>query len=211
MALSEPRFVAFVPFLWSVEGTNTPALGLKRFPALYDEAGADAASGFFERGLSIGLEVKERRWRYPNLAWEDTESHPARPAPGIQGEILSIDGQGRIHGRALDRALPHKNLRVQIVVRDRDGRLLHKSKPRRTDLREDLAVPDWPEDGVLLGTHGYLYALPQKLLHRHAGERLRIVQRTLPDGPRGRGVHLASRIFRAPERVTPSPPVRPAD
>ena len=200
MVMAEPRFVAVIPFLWSFDApTATPGIGLDRFPATWDEGTAGAGTAFLEAVLDIGRQVRDGSAAYPDLAWSETEDHPARPDATEEGRILAIGTDGLVRVQALDRALPHKNLRVQLRLLDDDGRLLASSPRVRTDEALPLAVRDWPEDGLLLGTHGYSWQIPAPLLGGHAGRALEIELLTWADGLDGVIAHRTVRPF------TPAP------
>ncbi|MEJ2384254.1 MAG: hypothetical protein P8Y54_07620 [Xanthomonadales bacterium] len=179
IALSEPRFIAFVPFIWSFEADGeVPGLGLDRFPGLYDDGVNDRGSAFVAAVLEIGAAIKQGRSAYPNMAWDETEADPRRPPPGYAAAITGVTPDGIISAWAVDRALPHKNLRVQFRVYDARGRLRHKSKIMRTSERDPAAVALAP-----LGVHGLAYALPPEL-RKPAGRRgLSVDLVVLADGP----------------------------
>lgn len=186
MALAEPRFVAFVPFLWSFEAPEaTPGVGLDRFPEFFDTAEADRGTAFLERVKDLGLQVKTGAPRYPNLVWSETEADH-RPTGAIQGQLLDVSEDGRVTVRALDTALPHKNLRVRVALRDAAGNTLFKTRMTRTNLPAPIPVPDRPDDGLLLGTHDLEVQLPRDLLARHRGETLEVLLHTYADGPGAR-------------------------
>jgi hypothetical protein len=144
------------------------------------------------------------------MAFEETEAHPARPASLVLGEILDVDEQGTLHARALDHALPHKNLRVQVAVYGLDGRMLHKSRTTRTFIQENRLLNDSPSDGLLLGNHGFAYSLPEALLDAHRGQQLRVELVTYSDGSGLDWAHTAEAYFDVPPpwRIV-LPPRRP--
>ncbi len=184
IVMAEPRFIAVVPFLWSFDaGTDTPGIGMNRFAETWDDRTNGAGSRFLAQLMEWGLRVKEEALYYPNLAWRDTESHPARLGTPETGEILDVSAEGLVTAQAVDPALPHKNLRVQLTLEDAQGRLLYRSAVRRTDLAVPLIVSDTPEDGLLPGTHGVTWELPPALLAGYARERLTVVLSVYSDGP----------------------------
>ena len=84
---------------------------------------------------------------------------------------------GQIYAWAVDDALPHKNLRMAVRLRDGRGRLLHKSRPERSFLLDHgLGV------NTRVGLHGYLYQLPRTLLERHRDEALTVEVVVYSDG-----------------------------
>ena len=207
MILAEPRFVAVIPFLWSFDApTETPGIGVDRFAETWDARSAGAGSAFRDQLLDIGLQVKLGDHRNPNLAWSETESHPARGESPERGEITEISDDGRVRALALDGALPHKNLRVRLELRTTGGDLLFRSRIVRTNLRLPLTVEDLPEDGVLPGTHGHEWQLPAALLSGYAGQSLEAQLVTYADGPGLLEAHRATRPFIAP--ANPAWPIR---
>lgn len=183
IALNEPRFVAFVPFIWSFESDNeVPGVGLDRFPELFDNGLAQPGSRFVEEVLLIGQEIKHGVPIPPNLAWADTEDSPNRPAASWSGEIMSISGAGLVSAWAFSDALPHKNLRVQLRVRDSRGKLVYRTRTERTFIKDDALG----EPGLIgrrtPGLHGYRHALPKALLSRFRGRMLNVELIVFEDG-----------------------------
>lgn len=184
IALNEPRFIAFVPFIWSFDADNeTPGVGLNRIPEWYDDGISDQGSHFVELVEQIGRQIKTREPTFPNMAWEETEATRWRPGSAQRGEIMSITRRGLISAWAVDEALPHKNLRVRILVRDQNGRLVHKSRPERTFIDDpDLG---YRVGRALVGLHGYRYQLPGEMLARMGGHQLSVELVTYADGVGG--------------------------
>jgi len=183
IALNEPRFVAFVPFIWSFDAEGeTPGLGLNRFVELFDGDGGNPGALFIERVLRSGLEIKQGQPRYPNMAWQETEEHPARPGDGVRGDIMSITRQGILSAWAFDDALPHKNLRVRVQLRDARGALIYKSRTERTFIR-DAGLESGDRIGrAFTGLHGYRHELPPDLLKRYGGQLLTVELVVYEDG-----------------------------
>jgi hypothetical protein len=203
IVMAEPRFIAVVPFLWSFDAsTDTPGIGMNRFGETWDDRTDGAGSRFLGQLIELGLQVKEGAPRYPNLAWRDTEAHPARQETPETGRILDVTADGRVTAQAIDPALPHKNLRVQLTLEDGEGRLLYRSALRRTDLALPLTVNDTPEDGLLPGTHGIAWELPPALLAGYAREDLTVVLSVYSDGPDTLLAHQARRPLPAREPST---------
>ena len=175
IALNEPRFVAFVPFIWSLEQAEPkPELGLKDFPENYDDGVSNKGSVLVEQMARIGLEIKEQSAGLPNMAWAETEAVRSRPPSNIRGEIMGITREGVISAWAFNDALPHKNLRVQVMVRDDRGKLLHKSKPERTFVNDpSLARPDRIGQ-EFTGLHGFRYQIPSQIFTRNKGRTLSV-------------------------------------
>lgn len=183
IALNEPRFVAFVPFIWSFEANgDVPGLGLDRFPELYDDGIDNPGSRFVEAVLDIGLQIKQGRPEFPDMAWADTENSPHRPAESYRGEITAISASGVVRAWAFSDALPHKNLRVQVRVRNGRGKLVHASEPERTFIKDDRLG----EPGLIgrraPGLHAYRYRLPKSLLARYRGKPLTVELVVYADG-----------------------------
>jgi hypothetical protein len=198
MVLSEPRFIAFVPFIWSIDGSGDPSsLALNRFPEVYDDGVGDRGTAFVEAVLDIGSAIKHGQPVYPNMAWAETEAVGARPKPNFDADITAVAADGTVDAWAVDRALTHKNLRVQFRLYDDRGRLLHKSELQRTD-RRDAADPELPP----LGLHGIRHRLPEPLLQRHGRRGLLLDMVVFADGPEGEIVRIESRRF-TPGRPKP--------
>jgi len=183
IALNEPRFVAFVPFIWSFEAEGeVPGLGLDRFPGLFDDGVDNAGTRFVEAVLAIGQQIKAGAPEFPNLAWAETEDSPHRPTESYRGAITGINGGGLVSAWAFSDALPHKNLRVQVRVRDPQGRIVYRSMPERTFIDDD----GLGEPGLIgrraPGLHGYRHPLPKSLLARYRGHRLVVELAVFADG-----------------------------
>ena len=101
---------------------------------------------------------------------------------------------------AVDRALPHKNLRVQLRVYDDRGRLLHKSPILRTRERDAEAASLAP-----VGLHGVRYALPADVFRRYGRRALSVDLRVLADGPDAALAHIESARLVAPGSAKPVP------
>ncbi len=183
IALNEPRFIAFIPFIWSFDADGeTPGLGLNRFPELYDDGVNDRGTAFVNEVIDIGLQIKLGVFEFPNMALAETENSPYRPASRIRGEITGVNSRGLISAWALDDALPHKNLRVRIRVRDTAGVLIHKSGMQRTQIR-DPALAELPDvDDPMLGLHGFRYQLPAYVVARGKRQALEVEMITYADG-----------------------------
>jgi len=184
IALNEPRFVAFVPFIWSFESDNpVPGLGLDRFADLFDDGVNNTGSRFVEEVLLIGQEIKNGMPIVPNLDWAETEASPNRPEESYRGEIMSITPGGLVSAWAFSDALPHKNLRVSVEVRGLRNKLLYRTRPERTFIKDDgLGEPGFIGRRSP-GLHGYRHQLPRSLLARHAGRSLQVRLVVYADGP----------------------------
>ena len=183
IALNEPRFVAFIPFIWSFDADGeTPGLGLNRFPELYDDGVNNAGTVFVDQVVDLGQQIKHRQYRFPDMAHQETEESPYRPQSDIQSEIISISEQGMVSAWALDTALPHKNLRVQIRVRDATGTLLYKTRTERTFVRNPAAAPWRPLEESLIGLHGYWVQLPLHIVDQSRRQSLDVELVTFADG-----------------------------
>jgi hypothetical protein len=183
MALNEPRFIAFIPFIWSFEAdSEVPGMGLDRFPEWFDDGVSNSGTAFMDYVIEVGLQIKYGEFEFPNMAWAETEDTPARPRESVRGEIMSITQRGLVSAWAFDDALPHKNLRVQVLVRDTSGRLIHESRLERTYVHDpDLRHGDRIGRGFV-GLHGYRYQIPLDVLVRHGNQLLRVELVTYLDG-----------------------------
>lgn len=205
IALNEPRFVAFIPFIWSFEADgDVPGLGLDRFPELYDDGGDDRGSRFVEAVLDIGLQIKQGKPEFPDMAWADTENSPHRPAESYRGEIMAISASGVVSAWAFSDALPHKNLRVQVRVRNARGKIVHASAPERTFIKNDhLGEPGFIGRRAP-GLHGYRYRLPRSLLARYRGRPLTMELVVLADGEGMEVGFMHSQTYSVGKRFRPA-------
>jgi hypothetical protein len=183
MALNEPRFVAFIPFIWSFDSDQeTPGLGLNRFPELYDVGAESKGTDFLSAVLDVGRQIKTGTHENPNMAWQETENSPYRQPGNIHGGILGMTANGVISAWAIDDALPHKNLRMQVFVRNARGKVLFRSAMERTFVRDPaLQGSQWIGQDTI-GLHGYRYQIPQKILSRHSKQTWTIDLVTYADG-----------------------------
>jgi hypothetical protein len=206
MALNEPRFVAFVPFIWSFEAEgDVPGMGLDRFPEWFDDGVNERGTDFVDAVKAVGREIKHGGFDYPNMAWSETEETPARPASRVRGEIMSVTARGLVSAWAFDDSLPHKNLRVRVLVRDEGGRLVYKSGLERTYVRDPgLRQPGRIGRGFV-GLHGYRYQIPTDVLARHGGQELEVELVTFLDGPESEIGHQFNRIFLSGYTLPPRP------
>jgi len=183
IALNEPRFIAFIPFIWSFDaGQDTPGLGLNRFSELYDDGVSNRGTAFLNEVIDIGLQIKLGEPEMPNMSYDETENSPYRPVSRIRGEITGVSSLGLVSAWALDESLPHKNLRVRILVRDTRGTLIHKSRIERTFIR-DPALAKWLDVvDPMPGLHGFRYQLPDYVMARSQRQPLEIEMITYADG-----------------------------
>jgi hypothetical protein len=138
------------------------------------------------------------------MAWAETEDISARPPSSIRGEIMSITRDGLVSAWAFNDALPHKNLRVQVRVRDPRGKIIHRGRLERTFIHDpELNRPDRIGRGFI-GVHGYRYAIPPKVLGPHREQTLTIELLSYPDGNLVAPAHIYSLDFK-PGRTTYSP------
>jgi hypothetical protein len=183
MALNEPRFVAFIPFLWSFDAsTEVPGLGLNRFPELFDDGLLDRGTEFVNAVKTIGVQVKTGQPVFPNLAWDDTEATIFRPPSNIRGEIMSITSRGVVSAWAFEDALPHKNLRVQVLVRDQSGKDIYKSRPERTFVHDPTLEGKDRIGEPFIGLPGYRLQLPQSVVEQGKTRRLTVELVIFEDG-----------------------------
>jgi len=183
IALNEPRFVAFIPFIWSFDAdAEVPGLGLNRFGELFDDGVSNRGTVFVNYVKRIGRQIKRGAPRFPNMAYDETEESESRPRSNIRGEIMSINRRGLLSAWAFNDALPHKNLRARVIIRDARGKLIHKSRLRRTFIR-DFALSEATRIGhPFVGNHGFRYLLPGEILDRHQNQTLTVELVTYADG-----------------------------
>ena len=183
IALNEPRFIAFIPFIWSFDANgDVPGLGLNRFPELFDDGVSNRGSVFVKQVKRIGRQIKRGVPRFPNMAYSQTEDSKHRPRSNARGEIMSINRRGLLSAWAFNDALPHKNLRVRIFVRDPQGKLIHKSSLTRTFIRDSELRQSNRIGRPFVGHHGYRYRLPGEVLQRYQGQTLKVELETYLDG-----------------------------
>ena len=173
IALNEPRFIAFIPFLWSFDvDTEVPGLGLNRFSELFDDGFNNSGTKFTNYVKRIGRQIKRGAPQFPNMAYEQTEDTKKRPQSKVRGEIMSINHRGLLSAWALNNALPHKNLRVQVLIRDSGGTLIHQSQVRRTFIRDRALRQKKYIGRQFVGTPGYRYWIPAAVLAPYKGQSL---------------------------------------
>ena len=193
IALNEPRFVAFIPFIWSFDADgDVPGLGLNRFPELFDDGLSNHGSTLVDYVTSIGLQIKHGETEYPNMAYAETEEHEDRPLSNVHGAVTSVTTNGLLSAWAFNNALPHKNLRVRVLVRDHSGKLIHKSKSERTFIKDPELSEATKIARQAIGLHGYRYQLPRELLLHHSGKRLTVELLTYADGLSNKAAHIFS-------------------
>jgi hypothetical protein len=193
IALSEPRFIAFIPFIWSFEADNeVPGVGLDRFEALYDDGFHNPGARLVNEAMATGFQVKHGLHQYPNLEWAETEDTQYRPAQAFRGGITGISREGQVTAWAVNDALPHKNLRYQVRLRDARGILRHKSPVLRTGV-----VDHGRGVGTTVGLHGIRYTLPTRPFYRNLYRSMTVELLIFADGP----VMKVARIEKA--RFTP--------
>jgi hypothetical protein len=196
IALNEPRFIALVPFIWSLDrGQETSELGLEKFAEHYDSGAHNAGQAFLEYVLGTGVGIKNGQSDLPNMAWEETEETPARPPNTSRSEIMSITRRGLVSAWAFSDALPHKNLGVQIRVRDPRGKVIHRGRPERTFIDDpELRRPE-RIGRPFVGLHGYRYRIPPDVLNRRRGQTLKVELVTYTDGSPATPAHIYSLDF----------------
>ena len=126
----------------------------------------------------LGFQVKEHDHIYPNLNLQRTEPYIFRPGNRYEGGILDVSGGGKISAWSINRALPHKSLRMQTLVFHEGKQVYASSRKRSFILDRELSADDRAELPTL-GVHGYRHTLP----------------RQLRDGLRGEAVLIEIRIF----------------
>jgi hypothetical protein len=183
LALAEPRFVAFIPFIWSFDSdSKTPGVGFNRFPELFDDGTRDRGSYFVDQVKKVGTQVKNGKHRYPNMAYRTTENHPDRPDSEIRGEVLSVSKGGMVSAWAINNALAHKNLRVRLRVLDTKGAVQHETGFQRTFIKARDPSPAWYLGAHPVGVHGHRFRIPRQLIRDHHGENFEIEFNIYGDG-----------------------------
>jgi len=197
IALSEPRFIAFIPFLWSsdLEGAP-PGQGLNRIPEYFDDGENDRGTAFLNQVIKIGKQIKKDNHKYPNMPYGQTEWHPARPEREILGQITSIDRHGLLSAWAIDNSLPHKNLRVRVRVREPGIRLLYSGQLERTFIRDPSLAQEPLIGQAILGHHGYRCQIPRKILWRNQSRTLVVQFTVFADGPEQEAAFTARYKYR---------------
>jgi hypothetical protein len=183
IALNEPRFIAFIPFIWSFNSTGeTPGLGLNRFQGLFNDGVNNSGTVFVNSVKRIGRGIKQGKPGVPNMTYDQTEDTKDRPRSNIRGEIMSINSKAVLSAWAINNALPHKNLRVQVLIRDASGVLLHESRLERTFIRDSNLEQEEYIGRKTVGNHGYRYQLPAEVLDRFEGQWLKVELVVYADG-----------------------------
>jgi hypothetical protein len=196
IALAEPRFVAFVPFIYSFrvdDPSNVPGMGLDVIPETYDTPGNPIGTEFYNYVVDVGMQIKYGEHVYPNMTSAEAENSPA---DNVKGQIMTINRRGMISAWAYDYALQHKNLRVQVKIKNPSGTVIHSSPVERTFILDRNLIHKRWIDRAQIGTHGYRYQIPQSILDQYKGKTLGIDFITYKDGEGLPWGHTHSRNFR---------------
>lgn len=179
IALSDPRFVAFIPFLWSMEAApGQPAnsgFGVDQFVEHFPTGGDD----FVQSLVAIAEQIKTGKHVYPSLKLGQTERHIFRPRNRYEGEILAVTANGLVSAWGRNTALPHKSLRMQTLVHVA-GQKVYASKRKRSFILDDQLPVSWPWPSSL-GVHGYRHKIPAPVWHQLRGDDVRITVRVFGD------------------------------
>jgi hypothetical protein len=163
LALSEPRFIAFIPFIWSLEPApgkpDTGDFGADRFEAMFMNGG----KAFLNLLLDTGEQIQAGSYDYPNLSRNQTEFSFYRPPNRYTGDILDISETGIISAWSWNKTLPHKSLRMQVVVYSNEQEIYRSGIRRSFILDHSLSFRRSPNLPVI-GVHGYRHRLPQDIL-----------------------------------------------
>lgn len=116
------------------------------------------------------------------MTYDETENSEHRPDNDVRGGIFGINQSGLLSAWAINTALPHKNLRVQVLVRDRWGRLINKSRTGRTFIMDTAVSDQLKIDGPGIGLHGFSYQIPHPVINRSKGQYLDIEVLVYADG-----------------------------
>ena len=212
IALNEPRFVAFVPFIWSFEAEgDVPGVGLDRFPELFDDGVDNPGTAFVDAVLRIGFDIKRDMPQFPNMAWAETEDSPDRPTESYRADIMGVTPGGLVSAWAFSDSLPHKNLRVRLQLRSANGKVVYRSAIERTFIKDD-ALDDVDRIGRRTpGLHGYRHWLPKSFPKVHAGSALQLELVVYADGEPMQEAYVRSipierigRAWRLPGSTIPS-------
>lgn len=180
IALSEPRFVAFIPFLWSMEAPEgqprSSGFGVDQFDRRFPEGGAE-----FRQMLSrIGGEIVNANHVYPNMSLKQTEPNLRRPWNGYEVEILDVSENGVVSAWSMNRALPHKSLRMQVVLQ-MEGRDVYVSKLKRSFILDRSLQSGVSRSLPGLGVHGYRHTLPKAVRDEIRGQPVTVSVRVYGD------------------------------
>jgi hypothetical protein len=199
IALAEPRFVAVVPFIYSFDvtsGADVPGKGLNRIPEIFDTPDDPSGTEFYNYVVDMGMQIKYGEHVYPNMAYEETENVEDRSSQNVKGQIMTINRRGLISAWAYDYALQHKNLRVQVKIKDPSGNVIHSSPVERTFILDRNLIHKRWIDRAQIGSHGYRYQIPQSILDQYKGKTIGIDFITYKDGEGLPWGHTHSRNFR---------------
>ena len=179
IALSEPRFVAFIPFLWSMDAApgqpDNRGFGVDRFAEQFGERG----DSFVRDLVHIGEQIKTGEYVYPNLRLSQTEAHFYRPRNRYEGEILQVSFDGMVSAWGRNAALPHKSLRMQTLV-FHNGEEVYRSGIKRSFILDHPEDASWPNPDAV-GVHGYRHRLPATLRRELRGKPVEVVVRMRGD------------------------------
>jgi hypothetical protein len=135
------------------------------------------------------------------MAHAETEDTRHRPDSDIRGEIMSITDSGLVSAWAFEYALPHKNLRVQLRVRDDRGRIIYKSGIERTFVHDPGLSDDNYIGQSFVGLPGYRYQLPQDVISQKKARRLAVELVVYADGPDMNIGYIFNENFAGNDRV----------
>ena len=177
LALSEPRMVAFIPFIWSMEPAPGQPLDSGFGADQFEENFEFGGEAFVDYLTKIARDIAEQDYVYPNLSSKQTEFSLLRPRDRYVGAILDVERNGRVSAWGLNRALSHKSLRMQLVV-EHEGRDVYVSGLRRSFIYDDsLTIRQLP----VLGVHGYRHRIPNAIVADLRGEDVVIKVRIYGD------------------------------
>ena len=194
IALSDPRFVAFIPFLWSFEPVpgkpDNIGFGADQFEWRFPQGG----DKFMASLEAILYQVKTAEYAYPNLSRKQTEFSLYRPQNRYEVEILSVGKNGRVNGWAINRALPHKNLRMQLAL-EHNGEEVYASGLKRSFIHGELFSPPSTDNLPILGAHGYRHKIPKGIVRDLRGESVVIKLRVYGDRAKSDDYHEVRQII----------------
>ncbi|MEH6588604.1 MAG: hypothetical protein V7746_00025 [Halioglobus sp.] len=183
VALSEPRFVAFIPFIWSFEPApgkpQTAGFGADRFETMFVRGGEE----FVGVLLNIGELITSDNYGYPNLRRSQTEFSILRPPNRYAGKIIDLSETGIISAWSWNKTLAHKSLRMQVVVYQNEAEIYRSGVRRSFILDDSLAFRTSPNLPVV-GVHGYRSKLPPEILDEVIDNGADLTIRIYGDGSR---------------------------
>ena len=181
LALAEPRIIAFIPFLWSLEPApgkpDNSGFGADQFAENFPVGGSE----FVDYLTRICSEIKTAGYKNPNVARRSTEFSLKRGPNKYQGGILDISTDGAVSAWSINWLLPHKALRMQVLLQ-RNGEHIYESTIMRSFILDRTLTPRGGNEPAAIGVHGYRHQLPPDLLAQLQGRSAVLKVRIYGDG-----------------------------